>query len=203
MLSYFLQTCHPSRPCHGRHSQTYFQGYFCLNHVMVNNTNGYEIFETPKKCTNREITFGAFCFWMLTTFPMLYVIEDMDHGRPWVIGCVGIYDLTIGHKLWLSLAIFRPADRRQGYGKQAVSLLPVCPARQRVVSNVYAAVLRTNTPSLRFFVRLGFAPDRQGPDYIRLVKHLGQPQGNDRRQITVWPQREPPADLAGHRGLTA
>jgi RimJ/RimL family protein N-acetyltransferase len=120
-------------------------------------------------------TFGAFCFWMLTTFPMLYVIEDTDHGCPRVVGCVGIYDLTIGHELWLSLAIFRPADRRQGYGQQAVSLLLVGLARSRVVSNVYADVLRTNTPSLRFFVRLGFVPDRQGPDYLRLVKHIGPP----------------------------
>ena len=128
--------------------------------------NGMVYEETP--------TFGAFCFWMLTTFPMLYVIQDTDHGRPRIVGCVGIYDLTIGHKLGVSLAIFRPEDRRQGYGRQTVSLLLVGLARHRVVSNVYADVLRTNTPSLQFFMRLGFMADRQGRDYIRLVKHIGQ-----------------------------
>jgi RimJ/RimL family protein N-acetyltransferase len=120
-------------------------------------------------------TFGAFYFWMRTTFPMLYVIEDTAHGRPRVVGCVGMYDLTIGHKLWISLAIFRPEDRRRGYGQRAVSLLLVGLARSRVFSKVYADVLRTNTPSLQFFIRLGFVPDRKGPDYIRLVKHIGQP----------------------------
>lgn len=120
-------------------------------------------------------TFGAFYFWMRTTFPMLYVIEDTGYGRPRVVGCVGMYDLTIGHNLWISLAIFRPEDRRQGYGQRAVSLLLVGLARSRVCSKVYTDVLRTNTPSLQFFVRLGFVPERKGPDYIRLVKPIGQP----------------------------
>jgi RimJ/RimL family protein N-acetyltransferase len=143
------------------------QLYGLLRADVLLQANGVVYTETP--------TFGSFCFWILTTFPLAYVIEVMADGGPRIVGFVGLYDLTLGRRLWVSVAIFQPEDRRQGYGKQALSLLLGGLARHRVVSKVYADVLRANTPSQRLFAQLGFVPERECADRIRLVKTVAQP----------------------------
>jgi RimJ/RimL family protein N-acetyltransferase len=137
----------------------------CMPAELLRQTNGAVCHGIPG--------FGTFCYWMLTTFPLAYVIQLRDHGRPRDAGFVGVYDITLGHDLWVAVAIFQPRDRQQGYGQEACRLLLDSLTRHRVVSHVYADVLSTNVPSLRFFARLGFVPAREGPTYHRLVKPIG------------------------------
>jgi RimJ/RimL family protein N-acetyltransferase len=137
----------------------------CMPAEILRQTDGVVSQDIP--------AFGAFCYWMLTTFPLAYVIQVSDYGCLREVGFVGIYDMTLGRELWVSVTIFHPRDRRRGYAQEALSLLLDSLVRHRVVSRVYADVLRTNAPSLRFFARLGFVPLQEGPTYQRLVKRLG------------------------------
>jgi RimJ/RimL family protein N-acetyltransferase len=152
------------------------QLYGLLRADILLQANGVVYEKTP--------TFGSFCFWILTTFPLAYVIEVMADGGPRITGFVGLYDLTLGCRLWISVAIFRPEDRRQGYGKQALALLLGDLARCRVASKVYADVLRTNTPSRRFFTQLGFIPERECGDWVQLAKTIAQPLQRRLNQTT-------------------
>ena len=139
------------------------QLYPLVHPEVVWHANGMVQHETP--------SFTAFCLWMLTTFPLAYVIEVGEHSRR-SVGFVGIYNLTLGQHLWVSMAILQPADRRQGYGHRALSLLLANLAQHKVVDVVYADVLKTNEPSQRLCARLGFVPAGEEATRLRLVKCL-------------------------------
>ena len=131
---------------------------------VLRQANGVACHETP--------SFWAFCCWMLTTFPLAYVIDVGEHGRHRVIGFVGLSQLTLGQHLWISMAILQPADRGQGYGHRALALLLAGLAQYKAVGAVYADVLKTNIPSRRLCARLGFVPAGEETTRLRLVKFL-------------------------------
>jgi RimJ/RimL family protein N-acetyltransferase len=131
---------------------------------VLRHTNGVSSREMP--------SFWAFCSWVLTTFPLAYVIDVGEHGRHRVIGFVGLSKLTLGQHLWVSMAILQPADRGQGYGHRALALLLAGLAQYKAVGAVYADVLKTNLPSRRLCARLGFVPVGEETTRLRLVKTL-------------------------------
>jgi len=98
----------------------------------------------------------SFWIWLKMTFQMVYTIQVEELGSRRVIGFAGLYDMTVGKSLSLSLAIFDPTDRRQGYGKQAVALLIECLRKNGAARTVFVEILRKNVASLRFFRKLGF-----------------------------------------------
>jgi len=65
----------------------------------------------------------SFWFWLRATFQAVFVMEVEERGRRRIVGFAGLYGMKIGRSLWLSLAVFDPKDRRQGYGKQTIGLL--------------------------------------------------------------------------------
>jgi RimJ/RimL family protein N-acetyltransferase len=98
----------------------------------------------------------TFWIWLKIAFKTVYIIEVEEKDRRRIIGFAGLYDMTIGQELWLSLAIFDPKDRKRGYGKQAMRLLLECLQKNGGAKTVFVEILRTNIPSLRFFKKLGF-----------------------------------------------
>lgn len=98
----------------------------------------------------------SFWIWLKSTFQMVYTIQLEEPESRRIIGFAGLYDMTVGKNSSLSLAIFDPADRRQGYGKQAVVLLMECLRKNGAARTVLVEILRKNVASLRFFTKLGF-----------------------------------------------
>jgi len=115
-----------------------------------------EIFVEASGCEVKANSLLGFYKCLKTTFQVIYVIEIEESGGPRTIGFAGLYNMKIGKSLWLSLAIFKPRDRRQGYGTRALELLLDLLQKNGAAETVYAEVLKRNMPSLRFLRRLGF-----------------------------------------------
>lgn len=115
----------------------------------------------------RSKAFGSllsFSKWLMTAFQVAYVIEVKEPCGFRIIGFTGIYNMKIGRGLWLSITIFNPKDRRQGYGRQALELLLHSLQKIGAAGTVYAEVLKMNDPSLRFLRKLGFEVCAQEED---------------------------------------
>ena len=116
-----------------------------------------EIFVETSGIRFQTSSFPSFCKWILTTFPVVYIIDEIDENRQSrIIGFLGLYHMKIGESLWVSLAIFDPKDRRRGYGSQAFELLLSSLKRNGAARAICAGVLAANEPSLSFFRKLGF-----------------------------------------------
>jgi RimJ/RimL family protein N-acetyltransferase len=94
--------------------------------------------------------------WMISTFQIMYIIEAEINGNHQIIGFIGLYNIIIGKSLWLSAAVFKPQDRRRGYGQAALGLLLDSLQRRRIVQMVYGEVFKTNAASLSLCKKLGF-----------------------------------------------
>lgn len=121
--------------------------------------------------------FFSFCTWIFTTFQIIYVIQVGESCERRIIGFVGLYNLEIGGSLQSSLAIFRPEDRRCGYGQQAFTLLLRALQSNRVVKTVSVEVLKANVASLRFWQKLGFAVRGQKAERFVLEKSVEERSG--------------------------
>lgn len=117
-------------------------------------------------------SFLYFCRWIFNTFHIFYVIEVMENDVSRIIGFVGLYNIVIGQTVFLSVAIFKPDDQRQGYGKGAIELLLNNFHKNSIVKSIYVEVLTSNEPSLCFFKGLGFEICRQYNDRFLLEKNL-------------------------------
>jgi RimJ/RimL family protein N-acetyltransferase len=123
------------------------------------------------------VAFGSlfsFWFWLRTTFQAVFVMEVEERGRRRIVGFAGIYGMKMGQSLWLSLAVFDPKDRRQGYGKQTIGLLLESFKTQGVARTIFAEVSRKNIPSLHFFRNLGFRIFERHKDRLFLHKDEGE-----------------------------
>jgi RimJ/RimL family protein N-acetyltransferase len=117
-------------------------------------------------------SFFSFYKWMVTTFPIVYVVQVRESGRRRIVGFAGLYNLDIGCNLQVSLAIFHPDDRQRGYGQQALTLLLQALQSNRVVKTVGVEVLKVNVASLRFCQKLGFAVRGQNEESFVLEKSV-------------------------------
>lgn len=114
----------------------------------------------------------SFYRWIKTTFQICYVILTEEEPERRILGFVGFYDIDIGRQLWLSLAIFNPADRRQGYGSQALALVLHSLQKSMEVKAVCVEIHETNTPSLRLCAKLGFVVRRYSRGRVFLSARL-------------------------------
>jgi RimJ/RimL family protein N-acetyltransferase len=96
-----------------------------------------------------------------TTFDVLYAIEAREDASKGTLGLIGLYDLHLGRDVGMSLAIFDPADRRQGYGSRAIGLLLRALGACGALETVFVEVLTVNAPAERFWRKLGFAAERE------------------------------------------
>jgi RimJ/RimL family protein N-acetyltransferase len=112
--------------------------------------------------------------WMNAFFECFYLIEIKAVGKDRMIGFVGLYNLEIGQRLYLSAVLFDLKDRRQGYGRQALTLLFNFLKEAGVSKEVRAEVFRRNASSLAFLKMMGFEVLSDHGDHLLLVKALGQ-----------------------------
>lgn len=115
-------------------------------------------------------SFFSFWIWIRATFQMSYVIESVENNGRRIVGFVGYYGIKLDRSLFLSLIIFNPKDRRQGYGEKAMEMIMRSIKRYDIVETVYVTILRTNRPSLRFFLQLGFEICREDADKVLLQR---------------------------------
>jgi RimJ/RimL family protein N-acetyltransferase len=116
----------------------------------------------------------SFWFWLRMTFQAVFVMEVEERGRRRIVGFAGLYGMKMGRSLWLSLAVFDPKDRRQGYGKQTIGLLLESFKTQGVARSILVEVSRKNIPSLHFFRNLGFKIFERHKDRLFLEKGEGE-----------------------------
>jgi RimJ/RimL family protein N-acetyltransferase len=99
----------------------------------------------------------SFYRWLRATFQLVYIIETQKiSGVRTILGFVGLYDVELGQRLYLTIAIFTRENRQQGYGRQALELLLQSLRETGLVKTVSMEVLRTNLPSLSLCNKLGF-----------------------------------------------
>ena len=135
---------------------------FNLGNLINSDTIRYGVFNYP----------SYFCRLMFNKFHVFYVIEVMEKDVSRIIGFMGLYNIVIGQTVFLSVAIIKPDDQRQGYGKGAIELLLNNLKKNNIVKSIYVEVLTTNKPSLCFFKGLGFEICRQYNDRSLLEKNL-------------------------------
>ena len=78
----------------------------------------------------------SFCLWIRITFQVVYVITVWGIDGPRIVGFAGLYNVQIGRSLGISLAIFKPEDRRRGYGRRTIELLLESLQANNVVNRV-------------------------------------------------------------------
>ena len=100
------------------------------------------------------------------------LIEAKGGRRDPLIGFVGIYRLEIGRRLYLSVVLFDPEDRRRGHGRQALTLLFHSLNRVGLAKEVRAEVLRSNADSLAFFRAMDFSLLADQGDRLLLTRTL-------------------------------
>ena len=110
----------------------------------------------------------------MLSFQVFYLVEIKAAARAPIIGFVGLYNLEIGRRVYLSVVLFDPEDRRQGYGRQVLTLLFNFFKEAAVAKEVRAEVFRSNVASLAFFQTVGFEVLADQGDQLLLVKALDQ-----------------------------
>jgi RimJ/RimL family protein N-acetyltransferase len=116
--------------------------------------------------------FSLFSFWrwLRASFEAFYLVEIKAVGKDRMIGFVGLYNLEIGQRVYLSAVLFDPEDRRQGCGRQALTLLFNFLKEAGVIREGRAQVFKNNVVSLAFLQTLGFEVLADQGDQFLLVK---------------------------------
>lgn len=133
-----------------------------------------EVFPESK---SKSHSLFSFYRWMKNTFQVIYLVEIEEKGGPRIAGFAGLYDIKLGRSLSLSLTIFNPGDRRQGYGEKALALLLGLLQENGAVEVVYAEVLKNNVPSLRLCRKLGFEAKRLNQGRLLLERDQKRKSG--------------------------
>lgn len=110
--------------------------------------------------------------WLRSTFQVFYVIERKGAYAHSIVGFIGLYDLDIGSRAFLSTVLFDPREHRQGYGRESVHLLLQFLEKAGVAKQVFVEVLKGNFPSLTFFQDMGFKIQTVRPDRLLMAKKL-------------------------------
>ncbi len=126
--------------------------------------------EVLPESKSRSISLFSFYRWVKNTFQVIYLIEIEENARRRVIGFAGLYDIELGRKSRLSLAVFNPEDRGRGYGEKALTLLLRILQENGAAEVVYAEILKNNVPSLRLCKKLGFEISKLYQDRLLLEK---------------------------------
>ncbi len=129
-----------------------------------------EIFPKARVCKGKPYSLFSFYRWLKRTFQVIYLIEVEEKEGRRMVGFAGVYDMELGERLSLSLTVFNPEDRNQGYGEKALTLLLNLIERNGAAKVVYAETLRSNVPSLRLCKKLGFEVKRHDQDRLLLGK---------------------------------
>jgi len=129
-----------------------------------------EIFPTAWS-KNKPHSLFSFHRWMKRTFQLIYLIEIEENGGRRIVGFLGLYNMELGRSLSLSLAVFHPEDRSQGYGEKALTLLLSLLQENGAAEMVYAEIFKNNVPSLRLCIKLGFKLKRVYQDRFLLEKN--------------------------------
>ncbi len=114
----------------------------------------------------------SFVKWVKRVFSVLYVIEIREVDQSRIVGFIGIYRMKMGESLCLAIAIFKPLDRRRGYGEEALRLVVDSLRRKRVAKSVYAEVGTANQVSLGFFKKSGFEICEKAGGQFLLMKSI-------------------------------
>ncbi len=129
-----------------------------------------EIFPPAGSKGKPDSLFG-FYRWIKRTFQLIYLIEIEENGSHRMVGFVGLYHMQLGRSVSLSLAVFDPEDRRQGYGEKALALVLNLLQDHGAAEVVYAEILKSNVPSLRLCRKLGFEVKGLYQDRLLLEKN--------------------------------
>jgi len=129
-----------------------------------------EIFPEGQEAKSKPNSLFSFYRWMKNTFQVIYLMEIEETGGHRIIGFAGLYDMELGRKLRLSLAVFNREDRGKGYGEKALTLLLSLLQNNRAAEVVYAEILKSNLPSLRLCRKLGFELKKLHEDTLLLEK---------------------------------
>jgi len=91
-------------------------------------------------------------------------------SRP--IGFIGLYDLTPGETVHISLVVFDRTLRGKGYGTRAFCLLAWNLQKYAVVKRIMAMVKRYNHPALSFWKKVGFSQIKINGGIIHMYMDL-------------------------------
>ncbi len=110
--------------------------------------------------------------WVISTFQMFYVIEILEKDGGRIVGFLGLYNVKIGKRLFLSIGIFNPEDRGKEYGKKSLEVLLTSLEKDCVVKSICVEILKTNVASLCFLMKNGFEVCEEYSDRFLLEKSL-------------------------------
>jgi RimJ/RimL family protein N-acetyltransferase len=130
--------------------------------------------------------------WLKTSFQILYLIEKKSACARHIVGMVGLYDLDVGSRAYLSAFLFDPRDRGQGFGRESVCLFLENLEKVGVARSIYVEVLRRNSTSLRFFRKMGFKIQTTHSNCLLMAKNLdielGSREPHDRKSSRFFPE---------------
>jgi RimJ/RimL family protein N-acetyltransferase len=115
--------------------------------------------------------------WFRSTFQVLYLIERKSACGHSIMGFIGLYNLDMGRRAFLSAVLFDPRDRRHGYGRESVHLLLEFLQKAGVVKQVFVEISKGNLPSLTFFQDVGFKIQTAHSDCLLMAKKLAKNYG--------------------------
>jgi RimJ/RimL family protein N-acetyltransferase len=110
--------------------------------------------------------------WFRSTFQVLYLIERKSACGHSIMGFIGLYNLDMGRRVFLSTVLFDPRHRRHGYGREAVHLLLDHLEEAGAAKEIYVEVVKNNLPSLKFFQNMGFKMQTTHSDCLLMAKNL-------------------------------
>jgi ribosomal protein S18 acetylase RimI-like enzyme len=113
----------------------------------------------------------SFWRWLRRSFDVVYIARRREDDISRIVGYIGLYDLTLGCSLTLAMAVFAPADRRQGYGRQIVEVLCRYLREKGFVRDVFAEVSRNNAASLAFLKAVEFEIFVESHRFLLLRRH--------------------------------
>jgi ribosomal protein S18 acetylase RimI-like enzyme len=153
-----------------------FQAFYLIEIKLPAACCGVSKRNSPKQPAFAPKSYGAFTspFIPVASYRVFWRRRIKAVGTDRMIGFVGLYNLEIGQRLYLSAVLFDPEDRRQGYGRQALTLLFNFLKEAGVIREVRAQVFRSNVASLAFLHTLGFEVLVDQGDQLLLVKALDQ-----------------------------
>jgi RimJ/RimL family protein N-acetyltransferase len=107
-------------------------------------------------------------WWIRKNFTPSYCIE---YG-PRTIGFIGVYRLTPGSSVELSLVISDKVMRRRGYGSRAFELLSEDMRRRSLAREAFVRVRSDNPGAVSFWKKLGFSERKVEDDTIIMSRPL-------------------------------
>jgi GNAT superfamily N-acetyltransferase len=153
-----------------------FQAFYLIEMKLPAAGCGVSKRNSPKQPAFAPKSYGAFTspFIPGASYRVFWRRRIKAAGTDRMIGFLGLYNLETGQRVYLSAVLFDPEDRRQGYGRQALTLLFNFLTESGVAREARAQVFRSNAASLAFLQAVGFEVLADHGDQLLLVKALDQ-----------------------------